>query len=410
MSIAVLELVVPVAVFTAVVVLLALLVLVARYWLAPAGAVQIVVNGQHRISAEAGSRLLGTLARNGIYLPAACGGRGTCGQCRIVVRDGVRPLLPTEASHISRREAEHGERLACMFTLREDISIEVERDLLAARRWECVVRSNRFVAPFLKELKLAMPEGEQLEFEAGDYVLLEAPPHDVTLDESEIDAAVREDWRRVGLLGLRSANSESVLRAYSLANAPQQSDCAVLVVRFAAPPPDAPPGTPPGKASSWIFSLKPGDRATISGPFGEFHATDGESEMVLIAGGAGIAPIRSIILDQLGRGTGRRIGFWYGARDIEDLCYRQEFDALAEQHPNFRWHAALSAPRSKDWKGATGFIHTVVYEQYLKEHPAPEKAEYFLCGPPLMSAAVVSMLEDLGVPDERIFFDDFGSV
>ncbi|MGD8339195.1 MAG: NADH:ubiquinone reductase (Na(+)-transporting) subunit F [Gammaproteobacteria bacterium] len=410
MSIAFLQLAVPVAVFTAVVILLSLLVLVARHWLAPAGAVQIVVNGQRRFSAEAGSRLLGTLSRNGIYLSAACGGRGTCGQCRVFVRAGSRPLLPTEASHIGRQDAERGARLACMFTLREDIAIEVDRDLLAARRWDCTVSSNRFVAPFLRELTLAMPEGEQLEFEAGDYVLLEAPPHDVTLGEKEIDAAVRDDWQRVGFLGLRSVTSEAVVRAYSLANAPQQSDRAVLVVRFAAPPPQADPGTPPGKASSYVFSLKPGDHVTISGPFGEFHATDSEAEMVLIAGGAGIAPIRSMILDQLARGTGRRIGFWYGARDVQDLCYREDFDRLAEQYPNFSWHAALSAPRGQDWHGATGFIHTVAYEQYLKNHPTPEQAEYFLCGPPLMSAAVVHMLEDLGVPDDSIYFDDFGSV
>lgn len=410
MSIGLLQLVVPVVVFTVVVVMLSLLVLAARQWLAPGGMVQIVVNGQRRLTASAGGRLLGTLARNDIFLPAACGGRGTCGQCRVIVRQGGRPLLPTEASHISRRDAAEGARLACMFVVREDLAIEVDRDLLAAGRWECTVRENRFIAPFLTELTLAMPEGERLEFEAGDYVLLEAPPHDVTLGEEVIDSAVVDDWRRVGLLGQRSVASESVLRAYSLANAPAESDIAQLIVRFAAPPPDAPPGTPPGKASTYIFGLRHGDRVTISGPFGEFHATDGGGEMVLIAGGAGVAPIRSIILDQLGRGTGRQLGFWYGARDVRELCYREEFDALAQAHPNFRWLSALSAPPGGEWQGATGFIHTVLYERYLKNHPAPEKAEYFLCGPPLMSAAVTQMLEDLGVPEDRIHFDDFGSV
>lgn len=411
MNTAIQQLVVPVVIFTVIVVVLSLLVLAARSWLAPSGTVAIVINGQQTLTADAGGRLLWTLALHGIYLPAACGGRGTCGQCRVTVRQGIRPLLPTEASQINRRDAADGTRLACMFTVREDLAIDVDRDLLAAGRWQCSVRSNRFVAPFLKELTLSLPEGQSLEFEAGDYVLLEAPPHDCVFDERIIDPSYVSDWRRVGLIGLRSTTRETVVRAYSLANPPQQSDIVQLIVRFAAPPPDARPGTPPGKASSYIFALEPGDRVTTAGPFGEFHASDGETELVLIAGGAGIAPIRSIILDQLERGAGRKIRFWYGARDLPDLCYRAEFDALTDRYPNFEWHAALSAPqRAEEWTGATGLIHSVVYEQYLKSHPAPETAEYFLCGPPLMSAAVLQLLEDHGVPDDNIFFDDFGSV
>lgn len=410
MTAALAQLVIPVGVFTGIILLLALFVLGARAWLAPSGTVRVVVNGQRTIEADAGTRLLWALARNGIHLPAACGGRGTCGQCRVTVTEGGRELLPTEANHISRRDAARGVRLACMLRLREDLGIEIATTLLAAKRWDCRVWSTRFVAPMLKELVLGLPEGETLEFEAGDYVLLEAPPHDIELDEDRIDAEYVGEWRRVGLLGLRSQTSETAVRAYSLANPPRDNDRAVLVIRFAAPPAHAPPGTPPGRASSYVFGLAQGERVGISGPFGDFHATETDAEMVMIAGGAGIAPIRSIILDQLARGTQRRISFWFGARDLAELCYRDEFDRLADEHDNFSWTAALSEPRvATGWRGATGLIHSVVYDRYLREHPDPGSAEYYLCGPPLMSAAVVNMLEDLGVSRDRIFFDDFGT-
>lgn len=408
---AVFQIGVPVVLFTGFVLLLSGVVLAARAWLLPSGLVTIGVNGgRQRFEVDPGNKLLWTLADNGIYLPAACGGRGTCGQCRVTVEQGGRPLLPTEAAHINGRDAAHGVRLACMLDVRAALDISIADELLETRRWICTVRSNRSIAPFLKELVLTLPERESLSFEAGGYVLLEAPSHRVVFRELEIERDYAEDWARSGLLDLVSETTEPVVRAYSLANPPQEPDIATLVVRIAGPPPHAPPGTPPGKASSYIFALRPGDSVTISGPFGEFHAADTQREMIAIAGGAGIAPIRSIILDQLARGTGRRIGFWYGARDLRELCYREEFDALAAKHANFEWTAALSDPRAGNgWGGPTGLIHSVVYERYLKGHPTPDEAEYYLCGPPLMSAAVVHMLDDLGVERDSIFFDDFGA-
>lgn len=404
------DIVVPAVIFTAIVVVLSASVLAARAWLVPAGTVAILVNGRRTLDVRAGQKLLWALAGQGIFLPAACGGRGTCGQCRVVVEGGGGSLLPTESAHIGRREAALGTRLACMLSLREDLAISVPDDLLEAKRWECTVRSNRSVAPLLKELVLELPDDERIDFEAGEYVLLEAPGHRVAFSDIDVDAEYRDEWRRHRLTELVSETEEAVVRAYSLANPPQQDRVAALVVRIALPPAHAAPGTPPGRASSYVFGLRPGDHVAISGPFGSFHASDSDREMVMIAGGAGIAPIRSIILDQLARGTRRPISFWFGVRDVPELCYHEEFDALAQRHANFEWHAALSGPGPRTrWTGPIGFIHTVVFEQYLKDHPAPEEAEYYLCGPPVMSAAVVNMLEDLGVESQSIFYDDFGT-
>jgi Na+-transporting NADH:ubiquinone oxidoreductase subunit F len=401
--------IVPVVVFTGIVVLLSLFVLAAHALLVPSGDVTIAVNGRTELRVEPGNKLLWTLAGRGILLPAVCGGRGTCGQCRVTVLRGGGPLLPTETAHIDRWEAAAGIRLACMVTVREDLEITVPADLLEAKRWRTTVRSNTNVAPLLTELVLSMPEAERLAFEAGDYVLLEAPAYSVAFRDFDVDADYREDWQRHRLFRLSSSSPEPVARAYSLANAPREDSIAKLLVRIATPPPHAPPGTPPGRVSSYIFSLRPGDHVTISGPFGEFHASDSDREMLMLAGGVGIAPIRSIIVDQLERGASRKIGLWYGARDMRDLCFADEFDALAARHANFEWHAALSEPRAgKAHAGHTGFVHAVVLEQYLGKHPAPEEVEYYLCGPPLMSAAVQDMLYDLGVDRENIFFDDFG--
>lgn len=405
-----LQIAVPIVVFTGVVLALAALVLAARHRLEPTGIVAIDVNGERVLQVSAGDKLLWTLADSGIYLPAACGGRGTCGQCRITVTAGGGVPSPTEGAHITPADAAAGCRLACMLKVREAMSVVVPRSVLDVQRWTCTVASNRNVATFLKELVLELPPAEHLAFKAGEYVLLEAPPHRLAFSDFDIDDAYRNEWERSGLLRLESTAKQPTLRAYSLANPPQQSDRAVLVVRIAPPPATAPPDTPPGRASSYIFGLKPGDSVAISGPFGEFHAADGDAEMILIAGGAGIAPIRSIILDQLARGTKRKLSFWYGARDLGDLCYRDEFERLAEQHANFEYHVALSSARAADrWTGRTGFIHRVIYEHYLKDHSAPHEAEYYLCGPPLMSAAVVQMLEQLGVERRSIFFDDFGA-
>ena len=397
--------------FTTVVLVLVLIVVGAHRLLVPSGQVAILVNGRRTLDVRAGEKLLGTLSEQGIYLPAACGGRGTCGQCKVRILKGARPPLPTETAHLSRTEASAGVRLACLLTVRDELEIRVPEESLNVQRWNCTVRSNRNISTFMKELILTLPEGEQLDFEAGEYILLEAPPHNLDFSSFDIDTEYRSDWQRYQMLGLRSELTEPAVRAYSLANHPLEKGIVTLIVRIATPPYDAPQGTPPGKVSSYIFSLKPSDHVNVSGPFGEFHAQDTDREMVFIAGGAGIAPMRSIICDQLLRvRTPRKISFWYGARNLSELCYQAEFDRLAAEHDNFSWHAALSESRpSDDWNRDIGFIHAVVYESYLKDHPAPEDAEYYLCGPPLMSTATIQMLEDLGVERDSIFLDDFGT-
>ena len=398
-------------IFTTVVLVLVCIVLGAHRLLVPSGQAAVLVNGRRTLTVPVGNKLLRSLSEQGIYLPAACGGRGTCGQCKVKILQDVRPLLPTEAAHVSSTEAASGLRLACLLTVRGDLEIRVPEESLDVRRWTCTIRSNRNISTFMKQVILTLPEGEHIDFEAGEYVLLEAPPHDLNFSDFEIDANYRREWERYHMLALHSELREPAVRAYSLANHPLERDIVMLVVRIATPPYDAPRGTPPGKVSSYIFSLKSGDQVAVSGPFGEFHAQDTNKEMVFIAGGAGIAPMRSIICDQLSRlRSSRKISFWYGARSLRELCYQEEFDRLAAEHENFSWQAALSEPQPGDaWHGSTGFIHAVVYESYLEAHPAPEDAEYYLCGPPLMSTATVQMLEDLGVDRDSIFLDDFGT-
>jgi Na+-transporting NADH:ubiquinone oxidoreductase subunit F len=399
----------PVAVFTLIVVALAAFVLTARHRLEPTGDVTINVNGERTLTVGAGDRLLWTLAAHGIFLPAACGGRGACGQCRVTVRSGGGAPLPTELAQLGSTETAAGARLACQLKVRGPLEIAVPQSALDVRRWTCTVLSNVSVATYLKELVLALPSGERLGFVAGQYVLLEAPPGRVSFRDFALDDAQRREWQHNGLLGLESVAREPVVRAYSLANTPQDDDRAVLVVRIATPPAAA-PGAPPGRASSFVFSLAPGDSVTISGPFGEFRATGTARELVLIGGGAGIAPLRSIVLDQLARSTGRKMSLWYGVRDQLDLCYERELGELAARHENFELHVALSKPRREmSWTGLTGFIHRVVHERYLRGHAAPREVEYYLCGPPLMTAAVTEMLDDLGVPKQNVFCDDFGA-
>jgi Na+-transporting NADH:ubiquinone oxidoreductase subunit F len=400
-----------VATFTVLVMVLAVIVLIARRWLSPAGTAEIVINEQRSVEVSTGSRLLTVLGDHGLYLPSGCGGRGTCGQCLLQVTSGGGALLPTEQNHIDRHQAAEGFRLACQVTVRGDMHVRVPEQLFGVKRWTSTVRSARHVGTFLKEMRFAMPAGETLDFEAGGYIQIDVPPYDLAFSDFEIPGQYRADWERYGLLNLESHNDATVTRAYSLANHPGENDMAMLVVRIAVPPPDAPEGTPPGKASSWIFRLKEGDEATLSGPFGEFHANETDREMVMIGGGAGMAPMRSIIFDQLvNRQSGRRIRFWYGARSLRELCYRQDFDRLAAEHDNFDWQVALSDPLPEDdWDGPVGFVHKVAYEEYLKDHPAPEELEYYLCGPPVMTAAVIQMLDELGVDRDSIFLDDFGS-
>jgi Na+-transporting NADH:ubiquinone oxidoreductase subunit F len=404
------EIVLGVVLFTGIIMVLAALILMARSRLVVRGNVTISVNAERDLCVAVGQKLLGALGANELYVPAACGGRGTCGQCRVTIIDGGEPLLPTEASHITKREAANGEHLACQVVVNHDMQIRVPETVFGVKRWECVVRSNDSVATFIKELVLDLPEGEKMDFRAGGYVQTECPPHSLRYADFDIPDEYGADWERYGLFSLESRVTAPTVRAYSMANYPDEGEFIMLNVRIAPPPPNAPAGTPPGVMSSYLFGLKEGDRVTVSGPFGAFFARDTDAEMIFIGGGAGMAPMRSHIFDQLKRiRTDRTISFWYGARSLREAFYLQEFDELAARHRNFNWQLALSDPLpGSKWSGHTGFIHEVLYEQYLKTHPAPEDCEYYLCGPPMMNAAVTHMLDDLGVEEESILFDDFG--
>jgi Na+-transporting NADH:ubiquinone oxidoreductase subunit F len=404
------EILYSVIVFTTLLVLLVLMVLWARARLVPQGEVIIKVNGERDVKAAAGERLLGILAGAEIFVPSACGGGGTCGQCRVKVNSGGGSLLPTEASLISKKEAAEGERLACQVVVTQDMGIHVAEDVFGVKKWECTVRSNNNVATFIKELVLELPEGELIDFKAGGYIQIECPPHELSYSDFEIGEQYLEDWVQYDLLNLKSKVTEPTMRAYSMASYPEEKDIIILNVRIATPPPQLQGKVPTGVMSSFIFSLKPGDKVMVSGPYGEFLARDTDNEMIFIGGGAGMAPMRSHIFDQLKRlKSQRKISFWYGARSLREAFYREDFDELAANHENFSWHLALSDPLPEDqWTGLVGFIHTVLYENYLKDHPAPEDCEYYLCGPPMMNAAVTRLLEELGVEKENVLFDDFG--
>ena len=402
---------VAVAAFTPVILLLVGALLLARKFLVPSGPVRITVNGggEQDIAATAGDTLLGILTEAGVFLPSACGGQGTCGVCRVRVERGAGALLPTEAIHIDRRDAKLGWRLACQLRVRQDIDVELPPEIFAVRRWRCRVRSSTNVATFIREIVLDLPEGDAMAFRAGGYVQVECPPYRARFEDFDIDGAYRDDWARYGLLALEASSDEPVQRAYSLANAPVEDDVVVLNVRIATPPVGS-DGIPPGVVSSYLWSLRPGDEVIVSGPYGEFFAEASDAEMVFIGGGAGMAPMRSHILDQLERiGTDRAISFWYGARSVHEAFYVDLFSRLAAEHENFEWHLALSEPAAEDvWDGPTGFIHQVLFADHLRDHPAPEDVEYYLCGPPVMIDACLKMLDDLGVEPERIRFDDFG--
>jgi Na+-transporting NADH:ubiquinone oxidoreductase subunit F len=400
-----------VAVFVLVIVSLVLVLMVAKSKLVPSGDVTITINDDpdKAITTQAGSTLLNTLAAEKIYIPSACGGKGTCGVCKVDVLEGGGVLLPTETSHISRGEARQGTRLSCQVKVKQDMKIHVAPEIFSVRKWRCRVRSNRNVATFIKELVLELPEGEEVPFRAGGYIQIECPPHEVRYADYDIEEEYREDWDKYDMWRFVSKVDEPVTRAYSMASYPMEKDIIMLNVRIASPPPNM-PAVPPGKMSSYIFGLKPGDEVTISGPFGEFFAKETDNEMVFIGGGAGMAPMRSHIFDQFKRlHTDRKVSYWYGARSLREAFYQEDFDHIEAENDNFSWHLALSEPLPEDdWHGSTGFIHQVVYEEYLKDHPAPEDAEYYLCGPPMMNQAVINMLLELGVEPENIALDDFG--
>lgn len=400
-----------VGVFVFVVVALVLVLMVARNKLVSSGEVKIIINGDrdNALKVQSGGTLLNTLAERKIFIPSACGGMGSCGVCKVHVHSGGGAMLPTEAGFVSRGEAREGCRLSCQVKVKEDMEIEVEPEIFSVRKWNCTVRSNHNVATFIKELILELPEGETVPFRAGGYIQIECPPHTVAYKDFIIEEKYRDDWDKYDQWRFVSVVDETVTRAYSMANYPEERGIIMLNVRIASPPPRQ-PDVPPGKMSSYIFGLKPGDSTTISGPFGEFFAKETDNEMVFIGGGAGMAPMRSHIFDQFYRiKTQRKVSFWYGARSLREAFYVDHFDKIAANNDNFVWHIALSEPLPSDnWKGYTGFIHQVVYKEYLKNHPAPEDIEYYLCGPPMMNTAVINMLTDLGVEPENIALDDFG--
>ena len=405
------EIVLGVSMFTTIVVVLVLVILFAKSKLVSSGDVTININGdpEKAVTTAAGGKLLGALADQGIFIPSACGGGGTCGQCRVEVHSGGGDILPTEQGHITKREAKEGCRLACQVAVKQDMEIEVEDEIFGVQQWQCEVISNDNKATFIKELKLQIPNGESVPFKAGGYIQIEAPAHHVKYKDFDIEEQYRGDWEHFGFFDVESKVDTDTLRAYSMANYPEEEGIIMLNVRIATPPPGK-LHLPAGKMSSFIFNLKPGDKVTISGPFGEFFAKETDNEMVFIGGGAGMAPMRSHIFDQLKRlKSKRKMSFWYGARSLREMFYEDDYNMLANENDNFEWHVALSDPQPEDnWDGLTGFIHNVLYEQYLKDHEAPEDCEYYMCGPPMMNAAVINMLKDLGVEDENILLDDFG--
>ena len=397
--------------FTGVVLLLVLVIIGARRQLVSSGDVSIEINGDssNALVTASGNKLLQTLAENKIFLSSACGGGGTCSQCKCQVLEGGGSILPTEESHFSLKERNEGWRLSCQVAVKNDLKIKIPEEVFGVKEWECEVVSNENVATFIKELVLKLPEGESVDFKAGGYVQLEAPSYrNLAYKNFEIAEEYHEDWDRFKIWDNVANNDEPIIRAYSMANYPEEKGILKFNIRVASPPPGS--TVPPGLMSSWVFSLKPGDKVRVFGPFGEFFAKQTKSEMVFIGGGAGMAPMRAHIFDQLLRiHTDRKITFWYGARSLKEMFYVDEFDNLDAENENFSWHVALSDPLPEDnWEGKTGFIHQVLFDNYLKDHPAPEDCEYYLCGPPMMNKAVVDMLLNLGVEPENILLDDFG--
>jgi Na+-transporting NADH:ubiquinone oxidoreductase subunit F len=404
-----LEIALGVMMFTIIVLALVFIIIGARAQLVSTGNVSILVNEERKIEVPVGAKLLTALSDARLFVASACGGGGTCGQCRVKVFEGGGTLLATETSHVNKRQAAAGERLSCQVVVKQDMKIEVPSEVFGVKKWVCTVRSNHNVATFIKELVLELPEQESVNFRAGGYIQIECPPHELKFSDFIIEDKYRSEWDRYKLWRFESKVKRPVQRAYSMASYPEEKGIVMLNVRIATPPPVA-DNIPPGIMSSYIFNLKPGDKVTISGPFGEFFARQTNNEMVFIGGGAGMAPMRSHIFDQLERlKSQRKITFWYGARSLREMFYVEDFDRLQAEHPNFKWHVAMSDPLPEDnWTGYKGFIHKVLYDNYLSSHPAPEDCEYYMCGPPMMNSAVIGMLLDLGVERENIMLDDFG--
>ncbi|EKD38714.1 MAG: hypothetical protein ACD_75C00632G0002 [uncultured bacterium] len=395
--------------FLAIQLVLVTLIVIAKRTLLPEGEITIEVNDSKKVQVKPGGKLLTTLSDQGIILSSACGGGGSCGQCRCIVKEGGGSILPTEKSQINNRDARLGMRLSCQVAVKRDLKIKVPAEALEAKKWHCKVISNSNVATFIKELVIGLPEGEEVGFRAGGYIEIEVPPHTLEYRNFEIDERFLADWTKFKMFQYKSHVHTPVTRAYSMANYPGEKGVIKLNVRIASPPPGR-DALPPGQVSSFIFNLKPGDDVTIAGPFGEFFMDDSDSEVILIGGGAGMAPLRSHVFDLFkAKKTTRKVSYWYGGRSLKEVFYTEEFLELERKHDNFSFHLALSNPLPEDnWTGLTGFIHQVVYDQYLHDHPAPEDVNYYLCGPPMMNKAVFAMLDDLGVEKTSIHYDDFG--
>jgi Na+-transporting NADH:ubiquinone oxidoreductase subunit F len=400
-----------VVMFTLIVLILVFIILFAKSKLVASGHASIMINDDpdKTLDVSLGDKLLNVLTDEHIFIPSACGGGGTCGECKVQIVEGGGDVLSTEKSKLTRSQVREHYRLSCQVPVKGNMKLEVPPEIFEIKKWECTVRSNVNVATFIKELIIELPEGEHVDFRAGGYIQIEAPPHEVKYKDFDVEDEYRGDWDKYNQWQYVSKVTEPIIRAYSMANYPEEKGVIMLNVRIASPPPNF-PNVPPGQMSSFIFNLKPGDKVTISGPYGEFFAKETDAEMVFVGGGAGMAPMRSHIFDQLQRlDSKRKITFWYGARSLREAFYTDEFDKLAEEHENFNWHLALSEPLPEDnWTGYTGFIHQVLLDNYLKDHPAPEDNEYYMCGPPMMNNAVIQMLDNLGVEPDNIMLDDFG--
>lgn len=404
-----------VGVFLLIILLLVAVLLFAKKKLTPQGQVKIDINdGEKELIVDPGGTLLNALSTQEIFLPSACGGGGTCGMCKCQVFDGAGDILPTETGFFSRKEAQNYWRLGCQVKIRSDVKIGIPKEIMGIKKWECEVVSNRNVATFIKEFVVRLPEGEAMDFKSGGYIQIDVPKVQVNFKDFDIGEEFRDEWDKFKMWDLSMKNPEPTYRAYSMANHPAEGNIVMLNIRIATPPWDAGIGgfarVNPGVCSSYIFSLKPGDKVLVSGAYGEFHIKDTDNEMIYVGGGAGMAPLRSHIFHLFHTlKTGRKVSYWYGARSLREVFYEDEFRKIEKDFPNFTFNLALSEPKEEDnWTGLTGFIHQVLNDEYLSKHEEPEDIEYYLCGPPQMNDAVLKLLYDTGVPDEMVAFDDFG--